>query len=98
MLGVRHHDDGGALGIELGKELHHFEAVLRVEVSRRLVGKNEFGLADNGTGDGHSLLLTSRNLLRIVLGTLTEIHLAEYVEHALLALLLWHTEVLELDR
>ena len=95
MLRVGDHDDGGALGIQLGEQVHDLLAVLRVEVTRRLVGKDEFGLDHYGTGDGNALLLTAGELLRIVTGTVTDGHAAHDFRDALLAFGSRHTEVLQ---
>ena len=67
VLGVCHHDDGGSFLIQFGKEVHHFLSVLGVKVTRRFVGKDELGIGDYGTGNGYTVLLTTRELLRIVL-------------------------------
>ena len=40
-LGVCHHDDGGAFGVEFLEELHDFLSVLGVEVAGGLVGEDE---------------------------------------------------------
>ena len=59
MLIMRHHDDGGALMVKLSKQMHHFGTILGIEVTRRLIGKDELGTEDHSTGDGYSLLLTT---------------------------------------
>src|SRR5574344_2081855 len=41
LLGVSHHDDGGAFGIEFLEELHDLPSVLGVEVAGGLVGEDE---------------------------------------------------------
>lgn len=60
MLIMRYHDDGGALVVQLGKQMHYLGSILGIEVTRRLIGKDELGTEDHGTGDGYSLLLTTR--------------------------------------
>ena len=59
MLIMRYHDDGGALVVQLGKQMHHLGTILGIEVTRRLIGKDKLGTKDHGTGDGYSLLLTT---------------------------------------
>ena len=59
MLIMRYHDDGGALVVQLGKQMHYLGSILGIEVTRRLIGKDELGTEDHGTGDGYSLLLTT---------------------------------------
>ena len=56
-----------------------------MEVARRLIGKDDARLAHHGTGDGNPLLLTSGELMGIMLGTMAELYLAQDVEHSLLA-------------
>ena len=63
---VRHHADRGAVGVQLLEEVHHRFAVLRVEVTRRLVGEEDGRLAGDGAGHGDTLLLTAGELCRIV--------------------------------
>ena len=59
MLIMRYHDDGGALVVQLGKQMHHLGSILGIEVTRRLIGKDELRTEDYGTGNGYSLLLTT---------------------------------------
>ena len=59
MLIMRYHDDGGALVVQLGKQMHYLGSILGIEVTRRLIGKDELRTEDHGTGDGYSLLLTT---------------------------------------
>ena len=40
-LGVSHHDDGGAFGVEFLEELHDLPSVLGVEVAGGFVGEDE---------------------------------------------------------
>lgn len=70
MLIMRYHDDGGALVVQLGKQMHHLGSILGIKITRRLIGKDELRTEDHGTGDGYSLLLTTRKLVREVLGTM----------------------------
>ncbi len=85
-LRVGHHDDGGALVVQLAEQLHHLAAVLRVEVAGGLVGKDELGTGDDGTGDGDALLLTAGELAGEVLGTVADVHAAHGFLHTLAAL------------
>ena len=65
-LRVGDHHDGSALLVQLCQELHHFETILGVEVTSRLVGEDELGIHHDGSGNGDALLLTARELLREV--------------------------------
>lgn len=53
MLIMRYHDDGGALVVQLGKQMHHLGSILGIEVTCRLIGKDELGTEDHGTGDSY---------------------------------------------
>jgi len=72
---VRSHNDGCAtLFGEAVQELGDSQTVLSIEVPCRLVGEDELGTADEGAGDGDTLLLTAREftwhlvlLIRIIL-------------------------------
>ena len=72
--------------MEVGEQVHHLAAVRGVEVTRRLVGKDELGVGDDGTGDGHTLLLTTAQLLREVVLAVLDGHARHDVFHALAAL------------
>ena len=56
---VGDHDDGGSVLVEFREQLHHLGTILGIEVTRRLIGKDELRTEDHGTGDGYSLLLTT---------------------------------------
>ena len=56
--------------------IHHFAAVGGVEVTSRLVGEDQLGIHHDGTGNGDALLLTARELLRKVMGAMTDGHTA----------------------
>ena len=62
------HDDGCTtlLG-EAVQELGDSQAILCIEVPRRLVGEDELGTANEGTGDGDTLLLTAREFVGILI-------------------------------
>ena len=65
---VRSHDDGCTtlLG-EAVQELGDSQAILCIEVPRRLVGEDELGTTDEGAGDGDTLLLTAREFVGILI-------------------------------
>ena len=56
------HDDGFALVVELAQEPHDLVARVRVEIAGRLVRQNDMRIVDQGTGDGHALLLAAGKL------------------------------------
>ena len=90
---VGDHDDGGTVLVEFGEQSHHFRTVLRVEVTRWLVGKDELGTEDHGAGDGYALLLSAGELVREVLGTVADVHALHHLLHLLLALALRYAEI-----
>ena len=85
-LGVGHHDDGGAFLVEVGEQLHHLLAVLGIQVTSRLIGEDEFWVGYHGTGDGYTLLLAARQLLREVVLAVPDVHARHDGLHTLLAL------------
>ena len=77
MLGVGHHDNGCSLLVQLGQQVHDFRPVFGIEVSGRLVGKDQLGPCHDGTGNGNPLLLSPGKLLREVLDPVTNVHPVE---------------------
>ena len=56
-------DDGRALLVQFGQQIHDLFAVLRVEVAGGLIGEDQLRVRNDGAGDGDALLLTSGKLL-----------------------------------
>src|SRR5690349_21520331 len=90
---VGDHADGRAVLVQLGEQLHDRLAVARVEVTGRLVGEQNGGLADHRAGDGDALLLTAGELRRVVLHAVRHADPLESLLHPLLALLRGHAAV-----
>ena len=67
-----HHHDGGAFAIQAGQQFHDFFAIDRIQVTRWLVGQDEFGIAHYRAGYRDPLLLATRQLLRQVVATLDD--------------------------
>src|SRR5207249_11952998 len=65
-------DDRDALAVELLQEHENLDACPRVEVPRRLVGEQHGGVVDKRAGDGDTLLLSSRELARMVVSPIGE--------------------------
>ena len=42
VFGVCHHNNGGSFFVQFGQELHHFGSVFGVQVTGRLIGKDDF--------------------------------------------------------
>ena len=66
-----HHDRGPVL-VQTGEDVHDLRTIVGVEVSRRLIGQDQFRIADNGTRDSRPLLLTSGQLVRVVSRTMSD--------------------------
>ena len=64
---VGHHADRGPFRVQLLQQRHHRVPVLRVQVPRGLVRQQDQRLAHDRPGHRHPLLLTSRELARVVL-------------------------------
>ena len=73
VLGVRHHYDRRSLLIQLGEQLHNLGTVLGIQVTGWLIGQDNLRVGNYRTGDRHTLLLTSGELLREVSRTVADI-------------------------
>src|SRR5262245_10218986 len=83
---VGHHADGGAFAMQLAQKVHDGLAVTRIQVSRRLVRKQDCRLPAKRACNGNPLLLTSRELRGIMLDAVGHPHLLERLEDTLLPL------------
>jgi len=93
MFGVGNHYDGGALFVEVCQELHYFVTVGGVEVTGRFIGEDELGVIDDGAGNCDTLLLTTRELLWVVVTAVHDLHFIQYDFHALFSFRSFYTEV-----
>ena len=65
---VRDHHDGLAqIFVQLAQHFEHDVGIFRVEVTRWLVGKQDFWFVDDRARDGHALLLAAGKLGRFVM-------------------------------
>jgi hypothetical protein len=71
------HADGGTATMEFAKQLHDDLAVSGIEVPRGLVGQQNRRIASDCSSDGNTLLLASRELAWIVLGSVSHTHSLE---------------------
>ena len=63
LLVVGHHDDSATiLTVQFVEQFHNLCTHLRVEVTSGLVGQQNLWVANDGTGDGHTLALSAREL------------------------------------
>jgi hypothetical protein len=66
-------DQGGPATIDhIEEQICDYRARALVEVSRRLVGEQELGLDDHGTGQRYALAFAAAELRREVSGTICE--------------------------
>src|SRR4051812_8638552 len=63
---VRNHDDGSTLLVQVGQQGHYLITIAGVEVTSRLIRQDQFGIVHHGAGHGHTLLLTTTQLLRVM--------------------------------
>ena len=88
---VRREKNGGSVTINLLKESNDIPAVLRVKVSCRLIGDEDFWLADDRTGDGDTLTLTTGKLMRKVLFFSSQTDKLDHLRNGVLDFLARHT-------
>ena len=50
--------------LNLAKHFHYFTAAFAVQISCGLISKNDLRIGDQGSRDGHTLLLASGELVR----------------------------------
>src|SRR5438093_9684487 len=80
-----HYRDAPLL-VQALEDAHHFDAGFRVEVSGRLVGQQNRRAVDERARDGDALLLTARQLIRMVIRPVAQTDELEHVFRALMAL------------
>jgi hypothetical protein len=78
---VGHEDEGGAGGaVQVEEHVDDPMGGIAVEVAGGLVGEEQFGLRDEGAGDGDPLLFAAGELDGIVIGAVLEPDLFEKAE------------------
>ena len=60
--------------IQFFQEAHHFITIRRIQISRRFISEDNTWIGNNGTRYGHTLLLSTGKLLRIMLGAVSYLH------------------------
>ena len=74
------HDESDLL--VLGQLQHAVQYLLTgfgVQVAGRFISKNDFGIADKGTGDAHTLLLAAAHLSGQVVGAAKQAHAFQFL-------------------
>ena len=78
-LVVGDHNDGpSVVAVESVEDVHDLGAHLGVKVARRLVGQDDFRVADDGPRDGHALTLSAGELRGEVLHAVAQAHPGEH--------------------
>ena len=93
VFGVSDHDDRSPLFVQVGEQLHHFVAVGGVEVSGRFVRQDQLGVVHHGAGYGDALLLTTRELLGVVVAAVHDLHFIEDHFYALFPFGAFYAEI-----
>ena len=63
MLAVRHHDDRRPFLVQFVQQVHYLLPVFAVQITGRLIGKDQFRVGHYGAGNGDTLLLAAGQLL-----------------------------------
>ena len=82
MFTVCYHHNGGTLFIQFGKQFHY---VITIAASRLPVGSSariSLGLFTTARGNGYTLLLATRKLLRVVVAAMHDLHLVQHFFHS----------------
>jgi hypothetical protein len=90
---MRDEHDGEPFAIETLQEGEDLDARARVEIARGLVGEHDGGIVHQRARDGHALLLSARQLARMVVFALGEAHGGEAGARPLPALAHGHAGV-----
>src|SRR5882724_8377718 len=85
VLGVRYHDDGSTLLVQIRQQLHDLVPVRGVVVTCRLIRQDQLRIIHYCPCYGHALLLTTGELLGVVVAAVHDLHLVQDDLHALLA-------------
>ena len=93
MFGVGNHYNGGALFVEICQQLHYFVTIGGVEVTSRFIGEDELRVIYDGAGYCDTLLLTTRELLWVVVTAVHDLHFIQYDFHPLFSFRSFYTQV-----
>ena len=75
---VRHHDHGDLLShVEVDENLHDNVCAACIQITCWLIKKQNLGLVRNGTSNCHSLLLTTRQLVREMVHSLFQAYILQ---------------------
>ena len=71
---VSHEDDRASLGIEFLKEHEDLKRRTGIKITRCLISENHGRIVDQRAGDGHTLHLTTRHLVGLVIESVAQSH------------------------
>src|SRR3970040_1745515 len=84
LAAARHQPQRGPpLSIQLHQEIDHGAARVGVQVAGGLVGEQDLGIAGEGAGDRHPLLLTPGELCRVVVDPVRQAHALQQLDGSL---------------
>lgn len=58
-LGMGDDNDRRSLPVQFAEQFHYFEAVCRIQITRRLIRQNQGAVRYHCTGNSHTLLLAA---------------------------------------
>ena len=67
------------LTTQVEEELVQLLLIVRIKASRRFISQNHLGAIDESTGYGNTLFLTTRQLRRLVCGTISKMQVIEHL-------------------
>ncbi len=77
-----HHDCASVVLVERVEKVHDLSSHFGIKVTGRFVGKDDFGISDNSTGDGHALALSAGELRGHVAHAVAETYAVKYLADA----------------
>ena len=88
-----HYNGTSVFLIQLMQQFHYLSTHLRVQVTGRLIGKNDLRITDNGTGNSYTLTLTTGELCRHVTHTVAQTDLCQHLFCQVAAFLCRHLSI-----
>ena len=76
---VRNQYNGIAARLNLAKDVHDFNRRFGIEVTGRFIGQNDRRVIYEGAGNGHTLTLTTAELIGFVMTSVGKTHFFQYL-------------------
>src|SRR5436190_6676026 len=83
---MRDLNDGSSVAVKFLEQLHDLLTLTGMQIPRRLVGQDQFGIGNDGSGNGHKLLLAARQLAGIEALLIDDLKSIQRFENHLLTL------------